>query len=444
MEEYISQENLTRFDEDFHSDRANLSAMNAVTANGLDKAAKRWRAPSGDSHQYSVLLDQRGITNQKQSGRCWMFAALNVLRYEVAHRLNLDEFELSQNYTCFYDKLEKANYFYENILDTLGLEEGDRELDFLLSSPVQDGGQWDMIAALIDKYGVVPKDAMPESACSSSTREMNALLTEKLRGDAAALRRAHRDGADESTLRAMKHKRLEEVYRVLCICLGTPPEQFDFEVRSRDGRFISERGLDGRSFMKKYVGLDLARTVSLINSPTADKPFFRSYTVKFLGNVVGGRPVRYLNVPVEEMKHAVIAQLKDGRPVWFGCDVGKYSERDSGVMGTGIYDYSSLFGTELTMTKADRLDFGHSMMTHAMTLQGVDLDEDGKPVRWRVENSWGGDRGKNGMYLMTDHWFDEYLYQVVVDRRYLTAELVAEYEAEPEELSPWDPMGALA
>ena len=203
-------------------------------------------------------------------------------------------------------------------------------------------------------------------------------------------------------------------------------------------------GLTPKSFFEKYVGVDLSDYVSLINAPTEDKPYGRSYTVQYLGNVKEGSAVRYLNLPIEELKKAAIAQMKDGQPVWFGCDVGKHSERDSGIMDLDIRGLEDLLDTRFTMTKAERLDYGQSLMTHAMVFQGVNLDENGKPNRWRVENSWGKEPGKDGYYLMTDRWFDEYMYQVVVNKKYLTAEQIAAYEAEPIALEPWDPMGSLA
>lgn len=444
MEQQIKLTDIERFDGSFHSDKAHIVAMNAVTSNGLQASAKRWQAPSSGIHQYSIHLDIRGITNQKSSGRCWMFAALNCMRFRIIHALDLDGFELSQNYTLFYDKLEKANYFLENILSTLSEPIGSRYLEHLLQSPEQDGGQWDMISAIVTKYGVVPKGAMPESACSSNTKEMNSLLTEKLREFACTLRGRFASGESIEALRDSKKEMLLVIYRMLCICLGTPPERFDFQVRTRSGEYISERGLTPLEFYNKYVGLDLSQYISLINAPTDDKPYMHSYTVKFLGNVVGGTPVRYVNVPIKALKDAAIAQLKAGEPVWFGCDVGKYSDRESGVMDTAAFDYETLLDTKLTLSKADRLDYGHSQMTHAMVFQGVDLDESGAPVRWCVENSWGEDRGQKGMYLMSDRWFDEYMYQVVVNKKYLPEDIVKAYGSEPIELAPWDPMGSLA
>ncbi|MCC8129551.1 MAG: C1 family peptidase [Clostridiales bacterium] len=441
----ITLASLEQFEARFDAQRANRVAMNAVTENGLTKSAKRREAAQRDVHTFSVSLNQGDITNQKQSGRCWMFAALNTMRFEVIrkHKLSRD-FELSQAYLFFYDKLEKSNYFLENVLETLDEPASGRLVSFLLQAPVGDGGQWDMLCNLVRKYGVVPKTAYPESVASSGSREMDAYLTEKLREDACILRKHYAAGADLADLRGEKEGMLEEIYRLLCICLGKPPKSFDFEYRDTDNVFHRDAGLTPQSFYAKYVGLVLDDYVSLINAPTADKPFGCSYTVRFLGNVKEGKPVRYLNLEIGELKKAAIAQLKDGEPVWFGCDVGKRSERSDGILDLDVYGLEDLLDTRFTMTKAERLDYGQSLMTHAMVFQGVNLDENGQPDRWRVENSWGKDPGKGGYYVMTDRWFDEYMYQVVVNKKYLTDEQLSAYNADPIELEPWDPMGSLA
>ena len=418
--------------------------MNAVTNSGVYAASKNPEAFRTDLHQFSISLEQGEITNQKRSGRCWMFAALNTLRFQVIKKLNLETFELSQAYTLFYDKLEKANYFLESILETLDQPTDSRLIAWLLMAPVNDGGQWDMICALVEKYGVVPKACMPETYSSSNTGEMNNVLTEKLREDACVLRTAYGQGKSRGELRSMKEDMMSTIYNMLTICLGVPPKTVDLEVHDKDKKFIRDTGLTPQEFFHKYVGLDLSDYISVINAPTQDKPYWRSFTVKFLGNVRGGRPVKYVNLPIEELKKAAIAQMKDGDPVWFGCDVGKSSERTEGLMALDLFDTKDLFKTDFTMTKAQRLDYGHSLMTHAMTFQGVDLDDAGRPTRWRVENSWGKDTGKDGYYVMTDDWFNEYTYQVVVNKKYLPAEALAAYEQAPIELEPWDPMGSLA
>lgn len=440
----INQEALKRYREQAAGNHAAQLAMNAVTANGIGKSATDIEALKKNVHEFSVSLKSGDITMQSQSGRCWMFAALNAMRYGLIRKYNLETYEFSQVYPLFWDKLEKSNYFLENILSTLEEETGSRVVSFLLTAPLGDGGQFDMFAGLVEKYGVVPKTAMPETACSTSTAEMDKYLTLKLREYACKLRGDFRRGESLESLRAQKEGMLSTIYRMLTICLGFPPEKVDFIVRDKDNNLIRDEGLTPTEFYQKYVGWNLSDYVSLINAPTQDKPYGKAYTVRFLGSVHEARPVRYLNLPVEELKQAAIRQLQDGEPVWFGCDVGQWHVRDLGIMDTASVAVEKLFGTGFPMSKEERLDYGESLMTHAMVLQGVHLDEEGWPQRWRVENSWGKDRGKDGYYLMSDEWFSEYTYQVVVHKKYLSEEQLAQYEGEMKVLEPWDPMGSLA
>lgn len=444
MKQEVQFQDLQQFETNFDASRANAVAMCAVTGNGVKNSAQNQKAIRETVHEFSINLEQGDITNQKKSGRCWMFAALNCLRFHMIHTMNLKTFELSQNYTLFYDKLEKSNYFLESILETLDEPTEGRLVSYLLTAPLNDGGQWDMFCNLVNKYGLVPKSAMPETACSSETREMARTMTTKLREFACILRREHQAGKSMEELREMKDSMMDTVYRMLCICLGKPPKTFDFEVTDKDGNFHRDLGLTPQEFYKKYIGMNLDDYVSLINAPTKDKPFGKSYSVQFLGNVKEGHCVRYLNLDIEELKKAAIAQLKDGEPVWFGSDVGQSSSRDGGLLDTNVYCTDLLFDTTFGMTKAERLDYGESLMTHAMVLMGVNLDENGKPNRWRVENSWGKEPGKDGYYVMTDEWFNEFTYQIVVNKKYLTEEQVKAYESEPIMLQPWDPMGSLA
>lgn len=444
MDSSISQNLLDQLEKRFDENPGNRMAMNAAVSCGICASSRNYETEREIPHEFSISLEQGAVTNQKRSGRCWMFAALNCMRFQVIKKQNLEDFELSQSYPLFYDKLEKANYFLESILDTLDEPTDGRLIAHLLAAPLNDGGQWDMLCSIVEKYGLVPKTAMPESVSSSATQEMVSYMTEKLREYACVLRKGHKAGKSMEQLKKEKEAMMETVYRMLCISLGKPPRTFTFEYRDKDGNFHREANLTPKAFYEKYVGLRLDDYVSVINAPTEDKPFYRSYTVQYLGNVKEGRPVKYVNLPIEEMKQAAIAQLKDGEPVWFGCDVGKRSFRDGGLMDTGIYDVETLFDTDFPMTKAERLEYGQSLMTHAMVFQGVNLDENGRPDRWRVENSWGEEAGKKGYFVMSDRWFDEYNYQVVVNKKYLSSKALEAYEKEPVRLNPWDPMGSLA
>ena len=439
----LSFDTLNRMRESFLSDRANRTNMRAATSVGLSKAALDSTVDWSITQHFSIDLKQGSITNQKQSGRCWMFASLNTMRFEIIKKYKLKDFELSQSYPLFYDKLEKSNYFLESILNTLDEETDSRLIAHLLTDPVSDGGQWDMFVGLVEKYGVVPKDVMKETAVSSMTREMDRVLTRKLREYTCTLREAHAAGEVESSLRERKAQMIEEVYRILCISLGCPPVAFDLEMRDEDDNLIRRNGITPQEFFREFVGWDLSDYVSIISAPTKDKPFFRTYGIEYLGSVYEGRPVHYLNLPLDALKKAAIAQLSDGHPVWFGCDVGQSSARN-GVMDPGIVRYDELFNVSFTMDRAQRLDYHESLITHAMVFLGVELDDSGAPVRWRVENSWGNEPGREGYYVMSDAWFDEYLYQVVVNRNYLPEEYRKMLSQEAIMLKPWDPMGSLA
>ncbi|MBQ6663682.1 MAG: C1 family peptidase [Firmicutes bacterium] len=445
MKPCICPEDLARFEAGFDADRANRVAMNAAVKNGLDAAAVNFEAPRTNLHAFSIEVEAGDVTNQKSSGRCWMFASLNLMRLEVMKKLNLKNMELSQSYPLFYDKLERANFFLENILATLDEPKEGRLLAYLLSDLMGDGGQWDMFRSLVAKYGVVPQDVMPESFSSSNTGKMNKLLRTKLRGYACELRAKAAAGASPEELRAAKDEMMATVYRMLCIALGKPPVRFTWETQDKDGQFVRVANVTPQEFFAEYVGWNLDDYVTVINAPTADKPYGRTYTVKYLGNIVDpAYPVKYLNLPIEDLKALTIAQLKDGRIVWFGSDVGQFSDRELGFLTTDAYDYAGLFATDFPMTKAERLDFGESQMTHAMAITGVDLDEAGQPIRWKVENSWGKDTGKDGYYVMSDAWFNEFTYQILLDRKYFSAEQAAQFDTDPIALEPWDPMGSLA
>lgn len=432
--------------EEFAADTANRIARNAVSSCGVRAAAHDPQAAALASTTFDVQLTQGEITNQKRSGRCWMFASLNTMRYRVMKKLGLKTFELSQAYPLFWDKYERSNWFFENIIESADEELGSREVSFLLADPLCDGGQWDMFRSLVKKYGVCPKEAMPESANSSNTSDLDKYLTRYLRHGARELRDAVASGADRAALDELKGELLHGVYRVLAICLGEPPASFDVRIRDEKGELKASGTYTPQQFFTEFVDMNVDDYISVINAPTPDKPFFRSYTVKYLGNIAEDGGVRYVNLPIESLKRVAVAQLKDGLPVWFGSDVDQGFDRESGLLDPAVVDVDTLFRLpiESGLNKADRLMYGESLMTHAMTLQGVSLDASGEPSSWRIENSWGEDHGKKGYDVGSAAWFDEYVYQVVVDKKYLTDEELAAFNSDPIELSPWDPMGSLA
>ena len=421
-----------------------VALENAVTHNGIHASLETRKSAVENTPVFSLDLTKDKVTNQKASGRCWMFAALNTFRHKMISSFQLEDFELSQAHTFFWDKYEKSNWFLEQVIATADQELTSRKVAFLLQTPQQDGGQWDMVVSLFEKYGVVPKSVYPESISSSNSRELNTYLNKLLRQDAQILRDLIHSGADSEAVASKKQALLQEIFNFLAMSLGLPPREFDFSYRDKDNQFHSESGLTPQSFYKKYVDLQLDDYVSIINAPTTDKPYGKSYTVDMLGNVVGSRPVRYLNVPMDRLKELAIAQMKAGETVWFGSDVGQVSNRKAGILATDVYDFEAGMDIYLTQDKAGRLDYAESLMTHAMVLTGVDLDEAGQPRKWKVENSWGDKVGTDGYFVASDAWMDEYTYQIVVRKEFLTADELAAYEAEPIVLAPWDPMGALA
>ena len=421
-----------------------VAMENAISHNGLLTSLEKRSSAVENTPVFSLDLTKDKVSDQKASGRCWMFVALNTFRHKMIAGFQLEDFELSQAHTFFWDKYEKSNWFLEQVLATADQELTSRKVKFLLDTPQQDGGQWDMVVSLFEKYGVVPKSVYPESISSSNSRELNQILNKLLRQDAQILRELVAEGANSAELQAKKEELLQEVFNFLAMNLGLPPRQFDFSYRDKDNNFHSESGLTPQVFFKKYVDLKLDDYVSIINAPTADKPYGQSYTVEMLGNVVGSKPVRYLNVEMDRLKELAIAQMRAGETVWFGSDVGQSSNRKAGIMADGMYDFTSSMDIQLTQDKAGRLDYSESLMTHAMVLTGVDLDENGKANKWKVENSWGEKVGNKGYFVASDSWMDEYTYQIVVRKEFLTEAELAAYESEPIVLAPWDPIGALA
>jgi len=444
MRENITLPNIRKFNKSFNSSTSNQLARNALIQNDINKVAVHWENFSKINHIFSnTISKQLPVTNQKSSGRCWGFAGLNLLRLEIVKNYNLSNFEFSQNYFMFWDKLEKANYFLENILKTLDQNYDSRLMMHLLQAPVQDGGQWDMFVNLIEKYGLVPKSVMPETNHSSKSSMMNYFLTHKLRECAFILRKSKKPRTTIKQLRSKKEEMMSVIYSLLCMFLGNPPIKFDWSIKDKNNKFTRFNNVDPLDFYRKFTKVKLKNKVCLINAPMSNKKMNELYTIDFLGNVVGGNIIKYANVEINELKKAAIKSIKNNEAVWFGCDVGKMFNRELGIMDMDLYDYEKLFDTKFKMNKASRLEYGDSAMTHAMLFTGVDLKRN-TPRKWRVENSWGDKNGDKGYYLMSDSWFDEYNYEVVVDKKYLSSKILEIFNREPNYLEPWDPMGALA
>lgn len=446
-------------------DRDPVARLAGLTMHNADvnSSVHRRKAEVADRHIFNTLIDHESAqrTNQQQSGRCWLFATTNVIRNEMNKTLNIGgDFQLSQSYLHFWDKLEKANFYLENVLDLYDEPYSDRVVEFLAKDPVGDGGQATMAFNLLVKYGVVPQAIYPESYNTSRTSTVNKLITRKLRQDAVELRELKKSVVDEhgvspgradEVCRRRKDAMIEEVYRILVTLDGAPPradDEFTFEYRDVMGVFQTVRATPGE-FLRKYApSYNPTEQVSLVHDPRHVESV--SMTVERLGNVFGGKPVLYVNTSLDAMKASAIATIKAGQPVFFGCDVGQFSDTSSGIMDVDLFDYSAAFGFSVDkMNKAQRIQTGESQLTHAMVLTGVHLSSEGKPIRWRVENSWGDvNVGDKGFMVMTDRWFDEFVFQVVIKKRFAPANLWKLNErgvdGETVVLPPYDPLGALA
>jgi bleomycin hydrolase len=435
---------LSRFRQGVEGNRAYRLAQNAVTQVAADDVALNRAIVTGTDHTFSHVLDDWSVTNQKQSGRCWLFAGLNLFRAGAMKKMGLKDFEFSQNYMLFWDKVERANYFLEAMIETADRPLDDRTVAFLLDHPLDDGGQWNMFVNLVQKHGVVPKAFMPETDSSGNTRRMNSMAIAKLREGASTLRAMAGRGAGYTELRDAKAAILEAVYRIVAIHLGTPPGSVDWQWTDKDRQFHRDGALTPQEFAGRYVDLPLDDYVCLVNDPRPSSPYGRTFTVEYLGNVVGGARVKYLNVPVETMKQIAMRVIMDGEPVWFGCDTGKMMRRDMGIWDVNLFDYEGLYDTTFELDKAARLEYHQTAMNHAMLFTGVDV-VDGTPRRWRVENSWGAENtGRNGFFVMNDNWFDEHMFEIAARRAYLPADLRDAIDQEPIVLPAWDPMGSLA
>ena len=388
-----------------------------------------------DTH-FSHQVKTKGITDQRSSGRCWLFTGLNVLRAKMITKHELKEFEFSQNYLSFYDLLEKSNLFLQGIIDTRNLPLDDRKVEWLLKSPIGDGGQFTGVSNLITKYGAVPKSAMPETYQSNNTRDMRMILSLKLREYALTLR-----SAKKAELQSLKTTMLTEIYGILVKCLGVPPTEFEWSRYNSKDELVSTKVYTPKSFYEEFVGEDLeSNYVMIMNDPTRE--YGKVYEIDYDRHVYDGENWLYINLPIERVKEIAIASIKDNTAMYFSCDVGKFFDRKKGVLDIANLDYESLFDTTLPMDKRQRVSTFASGSSHAMTLIAVDIDNNGKTTKWMVENSWGPTSGYKGNVIMTDEWFNEYMFRLVAERKYVPADVLKMLDQKPVLLPAWDPMFA--
>ena len=431
----IDAELLSTIKQSYTGSPEQKAIRNALNAQSMSVLAENSENLAMIDTHFSDEVKTKGITDQKSSGRCWLFSGLNVLRAKMISTHDLGEFSFSQNYVFFYDQLEKANLFLEAIIRTRTLPMSDRTVDWLFSNPLSDGGQFTGISDLVTKYGLVPSSVMPETLCANSTSNMATQLKTLLRQDGLALRAAGK----KADLNAMKTDMLKDIYRILCLCLGEPPTEFEWARYNSKNEFVSCKTYTPKSFYDEFVGADLQNNyVMLMNDPSRE--YGKVYEIEYDRHVFDGHNWLYINLPVERIKEVAIASIKDDTAMYFSCDVAKCLNRSKGVADLNNYDYESLLGVQFTMDKKERILTHASGSSHAMTLKAVDINAEGKPVKWMVENSWGAASGYKGNIIMTDRWFDEYMFRVVAEKKYVPADILKMLDQEPIKLPAWDPM----
>ena len=437
MTHKLTFDEIADFQKNYQADARNQVAEMATVTNGVQQASFNTEAVQDINRTFSIEIPTDAVTNQKQSGRCWLFAALNVMRHQFAKKYHAKNFVFSQAYLFFWDRIERANIYFDHILETADKPVDDRTVHFYLQGPDTDGGQWHMAVSLIRKYGLVPDYAYGESFTANNTAAFNQALNMKLREDGLVLRELAQKG-DQDEIEKKRKEFLNEVYRMAVIAFGEPTQKFDLEYRDDDNKYQLDQNLTPLDFFHKYFEDDLDEYVVLFNAP--DHEFDKLYALPFEDNVEGGTPIQFLNTEIDNLKQAAIKQLEAGETIWFGCDVGKESDRQKGLMVKNLHQTDTLFNIETKLDKKERLLTGASGSTHAMTLVGVDV-VNGKPRQWKVENSWGDKVGKNGYFVMSDDWFDEYLFKVVVKKKYLPKKLVELAEGKATPVPCWDSMG---
>ncbi|OQX82268.1 MAG: aminopeptidase [Bacteroidetes bacterium 4484_276] len=412
--------------------------INAISNNDIQKLAVNRENEGKIDKYFSNRIKVKGITDQNSSGRCWLYTGLNVIRIPVIEKYQMEGFQLSQTYPFFWDQLEKANLFLEGIIQTIDQPLDNKRVEWLLKNPINDGGQWTGVVDVVDKYGLVPFEIMPDTKNSESTRWMSRLLRRKLREQAMDLRQMNVDGANKKGLEKKKVGMLSEIYRILVLSLGDPPTNFDWRYKKTDGSLSGLKAYTPMSFYREFVNVDLNDYVMFMNDPS--RPYNKLYEIDYDRHIFEGGNWKYINLPADEIKRFAIESIKNNEAMYFSCDVGKQLDKKEGTLDINNYDYADLFGVKFDMDKTERIQTRESGSSHGMNLVGVDLDENDKPGKWLLENSWGAKSGFEGFLIMTDDWFDEYMFRLVVHKKFVSPDALKILDTEPVLLPPWDPM----
>lgn len=437
----ISPSMLQQIKQNYQGTSSDKALRNAIGNNDIRKLALNQENLKGMDTHFSIKVDSKGITDQKSSGRCWLFTGLNVMRAKTIARNGFRSFEFSQIYPFFWDQLEKSNLFLQGIIDTGKSPLNDKMVEWLFQHPLSDGGTFTGVADIVAKYGLVPKEAMPETNSSENTSRMANLVSLKLKEYGLQLRDMIAAGAKPTAVEKEKAAMLGTIYRMLVLNLGVPPTEFDFIRKDAEGNPVETEHHTPMSFLEKYGDKQLLTNyVMVMNDPSRE--YYKCYEIEYDRHRYDGKNWTYVNLPVEDIKEMAVASLKDSTMMYFSCDVGKFLNSERGLLDVKNYDYESLMGTTFGMNKKQRIQTFSSGSSHAMTLMAVDLDKDGKPVKWMVENSWGAGSGYQGHLIMTDEWFDEYMFRLVVETKYVPAKVMELFKQKPVRLPAWDPMFA--
>lgn len=437
----ISAAMLQQMEKTQQSAPASKAIFNALASNKIDNLAKNFANQGAIDTHFSTETPKQSIHDQKSSGRCWMFSGFNVLRANFAKQhADTLAVEYSHDYLFFYDQLEKANLMLQGVIDTAKKPMDDTRVQFFFKNPLNDGGTFCGVSDLADKYGLVPKSVQPETFSAENSAKMSSMISSKLREFGLELRQMAADGKKPAAIKARKTEMLSTVYRMLCLTLGEPVKEFTYAFRNKDGKTVGEaRRYTPKEFFKATVGKPLSGSfIMVMNDPR--RPYHKTYEVEYDRHTYDGQNWKYLNLPMDEIEQLAMASLKDGRKMYSSYDVGKQLDRERGYLDTENYDYASLFGTTFGMDKAQRIATFDSGSTHAMTLSAVDIDADGKAVKWKVENSWGPNHGQGGCLIMTDRWFREYTFRLVVNKQYVPQDIMKQFEQKPIMVMPEDPL----